>query len=77
MTTMDVNMATMERVVKKVQPVLGSFDQENYHTERIWATASDGTKVSSDAPPLSYPLMAAGRAEVPARPHQWHRNNGQ
>ena len=48
MTTMDVNMATMERVVKKVQPVLGTFDQANYHTERVWATAADGTKVMNN-----------------------------
>ena len=33
------------RVVKDVQPVLGGFDKSNYQTERLWATAKDGTKV--------------------------------
>ena len=33
------------RVVKKVQPVLGGFSREDYATERLWATAPDGTKV--------------------------------
>ena len=33
------------RATKKVQPVLGGFDKGNYRTERLWATASDGTKV--------------------------------
>lgn len=26
-------------------PVLGGFDKSNYKTERLWATAEDGTKV--------------------------------
>lgn len=33
------------RSVKKVLPVLGGFDQSNYKTERLWATAEDGTRV--------------------------------
>ena len=33
------------RATKKVQPVLGGFDKDGYRTERLWATASDGTKV--------------------------------
>ena len=33
------------RAVKKVQPVLGGFDKDSYKTDRLWATASDGTKV--------------------------------
>jgi len=44
-TVMDVDMRTMARVVKKVQPVLGGFDQSKYATERIWASAPDWTKV--------------------------------
>jgi protease II len=31
--------------VKKVQPVLGGFDSSRYATERLWATAPDGTRV--------------------------------
>ena len=26
-------------------PVLGGFDQSNYRTERLWATAEDGVRV--------------------------------
>ena len=38
-------MQTGCRAVKKVQPVLGGFDKDNYKTDRLWATAPDGTKV--------------------------------
>ena len=34
-----------DRAVKKVAPVLGGFDAANYKTERLWATAEDGTRV--------------------------------
>jgi oligopeptidase B len=43
--TYDVNMKTGERTLLKEQPVLGGFKAENYATERVWATARDGTKV--------------------------------
>ena len=33
------------RRVRKVMPVLGGFDQSNYRTERLWATAEDGVRV--------------------------------
>lgn len=33
------------RVTKKVEAVLGGFDQAAYSTERLWATAHDGTQV--------------------------------
>jgi oligopeptidase B len=41
----DYHMATRERELRKQQPVLGGFDRENYKTERIFATAEDGTQV--------------------------------
>ena len=42
----DFNMRTKEKVVLKEQQVLGgTFDKNNYIEERIWATASDGTRV--------------------------------
>lgn len=42
----DFNMRTKEKVVLKEQQVLGgTFDKNNYVEERIWATASDRTKV--------------------------------
>lgn len=42
----DFNMRTKEKTVLKEQEVLGGkFDKNNYIEERIWATATDGTKV--------------------------------
>jgi oligopeptidase B len=42
----DFNMRTKEKKVLKEQQVLGGkFDKNNYIEERIWATATDGTKV--------------------------------
>ncbi|TCP32740.1 S9 family peptidase [Sphingomonas sp. BK235] len=43
-TTYEVNAKTGERRVLKVAPVPG-YDPSNYVTERVWATARDGTKV--------------------------------
>lgn len=45
-SVIDFNMKTKEKEIKKEQTVLGGkFDKNNYIEERIWATASDGTKV--------------------------------
>ena len=45
-SVIDFNMKTKEKEVKKEQQVLGGkFDKNNYIEERIWATATDGTKV--------------------------------
>jgi oligopeptidase B len=45
-SVIDFNMRTQEKKVLKEQEVLGSkFDKKNYIEERIWATATDGTKV--------------------------------
>ena len=42
----DFNMNTKVKDVKKEQQVLGGkFDKNNYIEERVWATATDGTKV--------------------------------
>jgi oligopeptidase B len=42
----DFNMRTQEKKVLKEQQVLGDkFDKNNYIEERVWATATDGTKV--------------------------------
>lgn len=43
-TTYEVNAKTGERRVLKVAPVPG-YDPANYVTERVWATAQDGTKI--------------------------------
>ncbi|MDQ1373992.1 MAG: oligopeptidase, partial [Actinomycetota bacterium] len=44
-TVFDYDMTTRERVLLKQQPVLGGYDPERYATERLWATAQDGTRV--------------------------------
>lgn len=44
-STIDLNMKTGNRATKKVQPVLGGFDQNEYRTDRLWASAPDGIKV--------------------------------
>jgi len=45
-SVIDFNMRTQEKKVLKEQAVLGGkFDKNNYVEERIWATATDGTKV--------------------------------
>ena len=45
-SVIDFNMRTQEKKVLKEQVVLGGkFDKNNYIEERIWATATDGTKV--------------------------------
>ncbi|RMM34775.1 Protease II [Pseudomonas coronafaciens pv. oryzae] len=38
-------LATGEQVVLKETPVLGTFDADAYVSQRLWATASDGTQV--------------------------------
>jgi len=45
-SVIDFNMKTKEQTIMKEQEVLGgTFDKENYESERIWATAADGTKI--------------------------------
>jgi oligopeptidase B len=42
----DFNMKTKVKEIKKEQQVLGGkFDKNNYTEERVWATATDGTKI--------------------------------
>ncbi|TKR30481.1 S9 family peptidase [Luteimonas gilva] len=43
-TTYEVNTQTGERRQLKQQPVIG-YDPSKYATERVWATARDGTKI--------------------------------
>ena len=45
-SVIDFNMKTKEKEIMKEQQVLGGkFDKNNYIEERVWATATDGTKV--------------------------------
>lgn len=41
----EVHMQTGEKRLLKEQEVLGGFDKTQYQTERLWATATDGTKI--------------------------------
>ena len=45
-SVIDFDMVTKTREIKKEQQVQGGkFDKNNYAEERLWATASDGTKI--------------------------------
>jgi oligopeptidase B len=44
-TTYELHVRTGERTLLKEQPVLGGFDKRNYVTDRLWATARDGTRI--------------------------------
>jgi oligopeptidase B len=41
----DLDMNDGDAVLRKQQPVLGGYDPAAYATERLWATAPDGTRV--------------------------------
>jgi len=72
-SVIDFDMVTKTKEIKKEQEVLGgTFKKENYVSERIWATATDGTKIpmsvvyhkntkkSKDTPLLIYAYGAYG-----------------
>ncbi|WGF92277.1 S9 family peptidase [Aequorivita marisscotiae] len=45
-SVIDFNMETKEKTVLKETEVLGGkFNKNNYQTERLWATAADGSKI--------------------------------
>jgi oligopeptidase B len=44
-STFDYNMKTKERKLLKQQDVVGGYNPADYQTERVWATADDGTQV--------------------------------
>ncbi|WP_106794112.1 S9 family peptidase [Aquimarina sp. Aq78] len=45
-SVIDFDMESKKKEVKKEQDVLGGkFDKNNYVSERVWATAEDGTKI--------------------------------
>jgi oligopeptidase B len=41
----DYDVRTRERILRKQQPVLGGYDASLYVSERVHATASDGTRI--------------------------------
>jgi len=45
-SVLDFNVETRTKEIKKEQQVLGGkFDKNNYKSDRLWATASDGTQI--------------------------------
>ncbi len=44
-SVIDYNMSTREEKIMKQQEVVGGHNPDEYHAERIWATAPDGVKV--------------------------------
>lgn len=44
-STYDYNMRTREKELLKQQEVVGGYNPEDYQTERLWATAADGTNI--------------------------------
>lgn len=44
-STFDYDMDQKTSTLMKQQPVLGGFNKDNYVSERIWATADDGSQV--------------------------------
>ena len=51
----DYDLATREKILVKQERVLGEFDPVDYASERIWASAQDGTRV-----PISLVYRRAG-----------------
>ncbi|GIU87606.1 MAG: oligopeptidase B [Acidimicrobiia bacterium] len=56
-TDVDHDMDSHASTVVRTQPVLGGYDPADYVSERIWATAGDGTRV---------PISLVRRRDVPA-----------
>jgi len=44
-STYDYNMTTKERTLLKQEEVVGQYNPQDYKSERIYATATDGTKI--------------------------------
>ena len=44
-STIDYNMVTKEKTVRKEQEIVGGYDKELYQADRVWAKADDGTLV--------------------------------
>jgi oligopeptidase B len=65
----DYNVHTRERILLKQQPVLGGYDARRYVTERLHASAADGTQV---------PISIVYRRDTFAREPGWpeDRNTG-
>jgi oligopeptidase B len=56
----DYHMATRERRIRKVQQVVGGYTPGGYETDRLWATATDGTQI-----PISVVRPAGTTGPIP------------
>jgi oligopeptidase B len=54
-STVDYELATRRRTIVKTEPVLGGYDPSGFRSERLWATARDGTRV---------PISLVARSDV-------------
>lgn len=45
LTTVDYNLSTQEKTVRKVKKVLGGFNKDNYQSERLYAKSHDGLEI--------------------------------
>jgi oligopeptidase B len=53
LSTYDYDMVTHQRTLLKQEQVLGGFDSSNYDSERLLATAPDGSTVTAPMAPVS------------------------
>jgi oligopeptidase B len=56
----DYHMATRERRIRKVQQVVGGYTPGGYETDRLWASATDGTQI-----PISVVRPAGTTGPIP------------
>jgi oligopeptidase B len=64
-STFDMDWASGKRTLLKREPVLGDFDPANYREQRLFATATDGTKIPIS---LVYRVDPHSPAATTARP---------
>lgn len=41
----DQHLGTFDRSIKKMEQILGGYDEKDYRSERTWAVARDGTRI--------------------------------
>jgi oligopeptidase B len=64
-TTYDYDVAADALIVRKVQAVPSGYDASGYRTERLFATASDGTQVPvSVVYPIGFPRDGSGKLHL-------------
>lgn len=65
-STIQIDLSNGQQTLLKQQPVLGDFEIANYHSERVWITARDGTQVPvslvyrQGQPLVTRPMLISG-----------------